>query len=186
MAEPAVRYMTLAEFPRWEDGTDTRYELIGGVPTAMAPPARAHGVMCARLAGLLDAGLRSRRPCMTQVEAGIVPAGRDDTFYVADLAVTCSPYRRGEQIANDPILVVEILSPSTERHDRQTKVPAYREIGSVNEILIVDSQSIYAEILRREGDRWITELVRGASAQLRLSSVDLRIPMADLYEGLDV
>jgi len=123
---------------------------------------------------------------MTQVEAGIVPAGRDDTFYVADLAVTCSPYRRGEQIANDPILVVEILSPSTEKHDRQTKVPAYREIGSVNEILIVDSQSIYAEILRREGDRWITELVRGASAQLRLSSVDLRIPMADLYEGLDV
>ena len=178
--------MTLAEFLRWEDGTDTRYELIGGVPTAMAPPARAHGVMCARLAGLLDAGLRSRRPCMTQVEAGIVPAGRDDTFYVADLAVTCSPYRRGEQIANDPILVVEILSPSTERHDRQTKVPEYREIESVNEILIVDSQSIYAEILRREGDRWITELVRGRDSVIGLSSVGLRIPMADLYEGLDV
>ena len=44
----------------------------------------------------------------------------------------------------------------------------------------------WGEILRREGDRWITELVRGASAELRLSSVDLRILMADLYEGLDV
>ena len=141
MAEPAVRYMSLAEFLRWEDGTDTRYELIGGVPTAMAPPARAHGVVCAWLAGLIDAGLRSRRPCMTQVEAGIVPPGRGDTFYVADLAVTCVPYQRGEQVAQDPILVVEILSPSTERHDRHTKVPAYREIDSVKEILIVDSEN---------------------------------------------
>jgi Uma2 family endonuclease len=186
MAEPAVRYMRLVEFLRWEDGTDTRYELIGGFPVAMAPPARAHGILCVRLGALIDAGLRSRRPCVTQAEAGIVPPGRGDTFYVADLAVTCTPYHRGEQIAKDPILVVEVLSPGTERHDRHTKVPAYREIDSVNEILMVDSQSVYAEILRREGDRWITELVRGRDAILGLSSVDLRIPMADLYEGIDV
>jgi Uma2 family endonuclease len=100
--------------------------------------------------------------------------------------MTCTPYQRAEQIANDPILVVEILSPSTERHDRHSKVPAYREIDSVNEILMVDSHSIYAEILKREGDRWITEPVRGPSAELRLSSVDRRIPMAELYEGIDV
>jgi Uma2 family endonuclease len=186
MAEPAIRYMTLAEFLRWEDGTDTRYELIRGAPVAMAPPARAHGVLCARLAGLIDAGLRSRRPCMTQVEAGIVPPSRDDTFYVADLAVTCRPLERDGQIAEDPVLLVEILSPSTERHDRRTKVPAYREIDSVQEILLIDSQSVYAEILRREGNRWITELVRGRDAVLGLSSVGLLIAMADLYEGIDV
>jgi Uma2 family endonuclease len=186
MAEPAVRQMTLAEFLRWEDGTDTRYELIRGAPVAMAPPAQAHGVLCARLAGLIDAGLRSRRPCMTQVEAGIVPPSRDDTFYVADLAVTCRPYERGEQLVKDPILLVEILSPSTERHDRRTKVPAYRTIDSVGEILLIDSESIYAEILRREGDHWITELVQGRNAVIRLSSVDLQIAMADLYEGIDV
>jgi Uma2 family endonuclease len=186
MAEPAVRQMTLAEFLRWEDGTDTRYELIRGAPVAMAPPARAHGVLCARLGGLIDAGLRSRRPCTAQAEAGVVPPGRNDTFYVADLAVTCRPYERGEQLVKDPILLVEILSPSTERHDRRTKVPAYRTIDSVGEILLIDSESIYAEILRREGDHWITELVQGRNAVIRLSSVDLQIAMADLYEGIDV
>jgi Uma2 family endonuclease len=186
MAEPAVRHMTLAEFLRWEDGTDTRYELIRGAPVAMAPPARAHGVLCARLGGLIDAGLRSRRPCMAQAEAGIAAPIRDDTFYVADLAVTCGPLQRDGQIAEDPVLLVEILSPTTERHDRRTKVPAYREIDSVQEILLIDSQSVYAEILRREGNRWITELVRGREAVLRLSSVDLQIAMADLYEGIDV
>jgi Uma2 family endonuclease len=186
MAKPAIRHMTLAEFLRWEDGTDRRYELIAGSLVAMAPPARAHGVLCVRLGGMIDAGLRSHRPCTAQVEAGIVPIGRDDAFYVADLAVTCSRYQRGEQFVKDPILIVEILSPGTERHDRRIKVPAYRTIDTVSEILLIDSESIYAEILKREGDRWITELVRGRDAVLRLSSVDLRVPMADLYEGIDV
>jgi Uma2 family endonuclease len=127
-----------------------------------------------------------RRPCTAQVEAGIVPTGCDDAFYVADLAVTCSRYQRGEQFVKDPILIVEILSPGTERHDRRIKVPAYRTIDTVSEILLIDSESIYAEILRCEGDRWITGLVRGRDAVLRLSSVDLRVPMADLYEGIDV
>jgi Uma2 family endonuclease len=123
---------------------------------------------------------------MAQAEAGIVRPDRDDTYYVADLAVTCSPYRRGEQFVNDPILIVEILSPGTERHDRRTKLPAYRDIDSVNEILLIDSESVYGEILRREGDRWITELVQRRNATLRLSSVDLQIAMAELYEGIDL
>jgi Uma2 family endonuclease len=186
MSELAIRRMTLNEFLRWEDGTDTRYELIGGLPIAMAPPARAHGMLCARLGGMIDAGLRSRRPCSAQTEAGIVRPDRDDTFYAADLAVTCSPYQRGEQLVRDPILIVEILSPGTERHDRRTKLPAYRDIDSVSEIVLIDSESIYAEILRREGDRWITELVQRRDATLRLSSVDLQIAMAELYEGIDV
>jgi Uma2 family endonuclease len=186
MSEPAIRRMSLGEFLCWEDGTDTRYELIDGFPIAMAPPARAHGVLCVRLGAAIDAGLRSRRPCMAQAEAGIVRADRDDTYYVADLAVTCSPYQRGEQLVKEPILIVEILSPGTERHDRRTKLPAYRAIGSVSEILLIDSESVFAEILRREGDRWITELVQGRDAILRLASVDLQIAMAELYEGIDI
>jgi len=121
-----------------------------------------------------------------EAEPGIIRPDRDDTYYVADLAVTCSPYQRGEQLVKEPILIVEILSPATERHDRRTKLPAYRAIESVNEILLIDSESIYAEILRREGDRWITELVQGRDATLRLPSVDLRIAMAELYEGIEI
>jgi|SRR6516165_11040510 Uma2 family endonuclease len=123
MAEPAIRRMTLGEFLHWEDGTDTRYELIDGFPMAMAPPARAHGMLCARLAGAIDAALRSRRPCSAQTAAGIARPDRSDTCYVADVAVTCRPYQQGEQLVEDPILVVEVLSPGTERHDRRTKVP---------------------------------------------------------------
>jgi len=186
MSEAAIRRMTLAEFLRWEDGTDTRYELISGVPLAMAPPARAHGMLCARLGGIIDAALCSRRPCGAQNKAGIARPDRNDTFFVADLAVTCTPYKRGEQLVKDPILIVEILSPGTERHDRQIKVPAYREIASVKEILLIDSESVYAEILRHEGSPWYSELVRGRDAVLRLSSVGLQVALAELYEGIDI
>jgi Uma2 family endonuclease len=186
MSELAIRPMSLAEFLRWEDGTDTRYELVGGFPMAMAPPARAHGLLCARLAGMIDTILRPRRPCAAQTEAGISRPDRDDSFYIADIAVTCRSYERGEQLVKEPILIVEILSPGTERHDRLTKVPVYRSIDSVQEILLIDSESVYAEVLRREGDRWIIALVRGPDAVLHLASTGLAVPMNELYDGIEI
>ena len=186
MSELAVKRMTLAEFLRWEDGTDTRYELLAGFPVAMAPPAVAHGILALRLGSRIDAALRSRPPCFGQSEAGIARPDRNDTCYVADLAVTCTPPERGQQLVQDPVLIVEVLSPGTAMYDRQTKVSDYRRIPSVQEILLIDSASIFAEVLRREGDRWITEIVRGPQATLSLASIGLTATMSDLYEGIDL
>jgi Uma2 family endonuclease len=186
MSELAVKRMTVAEFLRWEDGTDTRYELLAGQPVAMAPPAPPHGFLAARLCARIEGALQSRRPCMVQIEAGIARPDRDDTCYVADLAVTCKPPRSGEQLISDPVLIVEVLSPTTGLHDRHTKVADYRRIASVEEILLIDSTSIFAEVLRREGDRWITEIVRGPQATLSLASIGLTTAMSELYEGIDL
>jgi Uma2 family endonuclease len=186
MSEAAVKRMTLAEFLRWEDGTDTRYELLGGSPVAMAPPAIAHGILALRLGARMDAALRSRSPCFGQSEAGIARPDRNDTCYIADLAVTCTPPERGQQLLQDPLLIVEILSPGTALYDRQTKVSDYRRIPSVQEILLIDSTSIFAEVLRREGDRWITEIVRGPQATLSLASIGLTAALSELYEGIDL
>lgn len=186
MAEPVIKRMTVEEFLRWEDGTDTRYELIDGFVVAMAPAAPRHGALFVRFAGAIEAALRARPPCAASGEAGIVRPDRDDTFYVADIAVACDPLPPDDQLIRNPILLVEILSPSTANFDRNTKVPDYRRISSIEEILLLDSATVFAEILRREGDRWITELVQGPAATLSLNSVPLTISMAELYEGLPV
>ena len=186
MGELAIRPMNLAEFPRWEDGTDTRYELVRGFPVAMAPPAEAHRMLATRLAARIDAALAGRRPCNAQIEAGVIRPDRADLYFVSDIAVTCTRNERRRQAIRDPILIVEILSPGTERHDRLTKVPVYRSIDSVEEILLIDSESIYAEVLRREGDRWITALVRGQDAILHLNSTNLSVSMAELYDGIEI
>jgi Uma2 family endonuclease len=186
MSELAIRPMSLAEFLRWQDGSDRRYELVGGFPLAMAPPAEAHRMLATRIASRIDAALAARRPCNAQIEAGIIRSDRADSYFVADIAATCARNERGRQAIKDPILIAEILSPGTERHDRLTKVPVYRNIDSVEEILLIDSESLYAEVLRREGERWITTLVRGPEAVLRLATVGLSMAMAELYDGIDV
>jgi Uma2 family endonuclease len=156
MAEPAIRHMTLEEFLRWDDGTDTRYELIDGFPVAMAPPAEAHRILAVRLVSRIDAALAGRRPC------------------------------NGRQAMVDPILIVEILSPSTERTDRRLKLPAYQIMESVREIMLTDADSHHAELYRRQNDHWGIQLVRGAGATLFLASVELRISMSELYEGIAI
>jgi Uma2 family endonuclease len=86
-------------------------------------------------------------------------------------------------LVRDPLLIVEILSPGTALYDRQTKVSDYRRIASVQEILLIDSASIFAEVLRREGDRWITEIVRGPQATLSLASIGLPRPCPSSTRG---
>src|SRR5260221_867754 len=157
MADAAIRAMTLEEFLRWDDGSDTRYELIGGFPVAMAPGLEDHGVLALRLGARIDAALASRRPCRAGTEAGILHPDRGDTFFVADVAVTCAPHEARRQYMQDPILLVEVLSPSTERHDRRIKVPAYQRIASVQDILLIDSESRYAELYRRHCQQWLIQ-----------------------------
>ena len=176
--------MTLDEFFRWEDGTDTHYELVGGFPLAMAPPAEAHRILTMRLASRIDAALSGRRPCNAQTEAGVLRGDRADTYFEADIAATCAVNEAGRQAIKDPFLIVEILSPSTERHDRRVKLPAYRQIETVQEILLIASDERYAELHRRSGDQWITEILRGEDSVIVLSSVLLRIALSDLYDGI--
>jgi len=184
MAELAVKPMTLDEFLRWDDGTETHYELIGGFPVAMAPPAEAHRILTMRLGSRVDAALSHRRPCNAQIEAGVIRPDRADTYFEADIAATCEGNEPGRQAIKDPFLIIEILSPSTERHDRRVKLPAYRQISTVQEIVLIASDGLYVELHRRAGEQWITEILRSSEGVLALSSVDIEIPISDLYEGI--
>jgi Uma2 family endonuclease len=186
MAEPAIRRMAVEEFLRWDDGTDTRYELIDGFPVAMAPPAEAHRILALRLGSRIDAALASRRPCNAQIEPGVVRPDGADSYYVPDIAVTCEANEPGRQAMVDPILIVEILSPSTERNDRRLKMPAYQQLESVREIMLIDADNYHAELYRRENDHWGIQLVRGAEATLYLASIDLHVPMSELYDGIAI
>src|SRR5947207_805709 len=176
--------MTLDEFLRWDDGTETHYELIGGLPKAMAPPAEVHRVLAIRLGLRIEAMLSRRRPCNAQLNAGMICSDRCDTYFEADIAAACEGNEVGRQAIKDPFLIVEILSPSTERHDRRIKLPVYRQIVTVREILFIASDGFYAELHRRSGAQWITEILRGGDAVLSLASVPIEIRLAELYEGI--
>jgi Uma2 family endonuclease len=174
--------MSIAEFLDWDDGTDTRYELVHGVPMAMAPTLLDHAAIVASL--VREFGNRLRSPCRLLAEVGVGIPHRDDSFYVADLAVVCSGWGRGDRYLTEPVVLVEVLSPTTEGHDRGTKVPAYRTVSSVHEIVLVSTAAVAAEVWRRTDEGWFIEDVVGPRATLRLPSVGVEVPLASVYEGI--
>jgi Uma2 family endonuclease len=183
MATPNPQLMSLAEFLHWDDGTDRRYALIRGRPVAMAPPSVAHAVILSNTGAALKQ--RVRPPYYVAAEVGVVPPERDDTYYLADVAVSCTPTPATAQYLVDPVLIVEVLSPSTAAHDRTQKLPDYRRIASVQEIVLVSSQERRVEIWRRKGGKWEVEDLIG-EAVLRLDSIRADLPVGAIYEGVDL
>ena len=174
--------MTIGEFLIWDDGTDTRYELMAGEVVAMSPPNEAHGVIAANLIGEVRAGLKPPRRIVT--EAGVQCPGRDDTYYQADALVTRATPVPGSQFPADPSVIFEVLSPSTTAHDWGTKVPDYRSLPSVPEIVLVSTTKVKAEVWLRHGNGWTVIDIEGGEAILRLGSVDIEVALGALYQGV--
>jgi Uma2 family endonuclease len=183
MAEAAERRWTVEEFLDWDDGTDRRHELVDGRIVAMAPPSEAHATIVSNLT--ISIGTRLPPPGRVLGEFGVRLVNRDDGFYQFDLAVTCAPVEATRRYVADPVLIVEILSPSTQLHDRGRKLDDYRQLPSVNEILLVASEQRRVQHWRRDGARWIVEDLIG-DADLRLAVVPEPIPLAAIYEGSGV
>ena len=171
---------TLEQFLAYDDGTDTRYELHDGVIVAMAPPSGIHGMLMIELGATIRGQLE--RPCRVAAEVGIMLPERADTYYQADLVVTCSPLAPDGRIA-DPVIVVEVLSPSTAATDVLRKLPDYRALGSVQDILLVSSTGRQVEHWRRERDGWKVTDHRD-DGSVRLQALPVTIDLRELYEGI--
>lgn len=184
MGQPQLKppdTLTLADFLTLSWSDDRRRELHEGIVVAMAPPARAHATIVMNLAVALRAVLP--RGCEALSDVGVIPVGREHSYYEVDLLVTCEPPEARQQVIRAPVLLVEILSPSTQAVDRNRKVPDYRQIPSVREILLVDSEHMVVELYRRfEGTRWASDVLRDPTDVLYLESAGLDIALAALYD----
>ena len=149
MAEAATRLVTVEEFLERTDLEEGRYELIDGMPVIMAPTTLPRGALANEIGRLIGNALVRRPECATFQQAGIRSLLRRSNFYVADLAVSRGDDANSGRELESPILVVEILSPTTERRDRRLKLLDYRAIPSVLEILFADARQMYCEVHRR-------------------------------------
>ena len=186
MPETAEKRMSLAEFLEWDDGTDTRYELVGGQPVAMAPPSEAHGGDRDEPRGDQIRQPPESRHAMSSAEAGASCSARSRRHLLSGRPrrqLQRSYRARDAQHVPDPVLIVEVLSPSTAQHDRapscSTTVRSFRYGRSCSSA----SEARRVEIWRREGARWIVETLIG-DAELRLAAVDEPIPLSAIYDNV--
>jgi Uma2 family endonuclease len=178
MGELAISRMTVDQFLDWEDGTDTRYELVDGQPVAMASGTPEHSELTARISASL--GARLREPCRVHAGQAIRRAEDHWRSYVPDVLVTCEPREQGKKAIEAPRLIVAVLSPSTASNDHGDKFDFYRAIPSVDEILFVASTTRRIEVWRREDGEWLAQLL-GKGAMLRLAACDTPIPVDEVY-----
>ena len=175
--------MSVREFLSWNAPAGTRWQLIDGIPTAMAPTSRTDGAIQAELGAMIRDHLRQGGgPCSIISAPGIVPRIRSsENFRIPDLAVTCTPYQAEEYDLSDPVLIIEILSPSN-KAETWANIWAYATIPSVREILIVHSTAILAEVLRRDADgAWPDRTTRIEDGDLTLTSIGFQAPIASVY-----
>ncbi len=176
--------MTVAEFLDWPgDGTPDRHQLVDGEIRAMAPASITHGIIQANIARIVGNHLAGTR-CHVVTAPGVIPRVRSSAnMRVPDLAVNCLPDQAGQRALPDPILIVEILSPSNEAETREN-VWAFASIPSVREILLVRSADIGAELFRREADgSWPEQPgLIGETGELALDSIGFRAPLGAFYD----
>jgi Uma2 family endonuclease len=185
--EPAYKLLTVEEFLDACPNDQRHYQLFDGIIVAMAPPATPHQIIAGRLSGEIYASLSAKRPeCFVRPQAGIAPRGlQGRDHFETDLTVSCAPLDRDVRgIVADPLLIVEVLSPSTDRDDVFIKLPAYQRIPSLQEILYLETERIGATVYRRTEDGWQTLEIGGLDARLQLGTVGLDIALGTLYRGI--
>jgi Uma2 family endonuclease len=183
--EPAYKLLTVEDFLDFCPNDGRHYQLIDGVIVAMAPPAIPHQIIAANLTIEIGLAVRQNRPgCTTRSQAGIAPQGLlGRNHFETDITVTCEPsgYRG---IAAEPLLIVEILPPSTERDDHFVKLPHYQATPSLREILYVESERVAATVYRRQADGWDAIEIDGPDAHLELLTIGLDLPLGAIYRGV--
>jgi Uma2 family endonuclease len=187
MVHPATR-SSLDEYLALEASSDTKHEYLNGEVVAMAGASPRHNLITSNLIALLSGGLE-RSPCRVLGSDQRVRIEATSAYVYPDVSVVCSEPRFGtDRPASllNPLLVVEVLSPSTEDHDRGAKLAHYRRLESVREVLLIEPNERRAERYRRlENGSWlITDVMEGG---VELESVELRLALDDVYaktEGL--
>jgi Uma2 family endonuclease len=181
---PAHGKMTYAEYLALEEKSlDVKHELIDGEIHAMAGGTPDHGALAMAFGRLLQNAL-GERPCRVFSSDVRVRVRATGMAAYPDLSVVCARLETDPEDANaivNPVLLVEVLSDSTEARDRGVKAAHYRHLATLREYVLVSQHERRIEVHRRnEAGRW--ELFEyEAGQQAELASVGCVIPVDELY-----
>lgn len=175
--------MSAEEFLVWSLGQQGRYELANGEVVAQASERAAHAKTKGRVYSALDNAIRAKKlPCHALPD-GMAVRIEADTVFEPDTQVYCGPELSPDAlIVENPVIVVEVLSPSTGKNDELRKLVAYFKLPSVAHYLIIDpDEKLVLHHMRAEGGAILTRIIR--DGVVALDPPGLEISVADIYGG---
>ncbi|MFM7221650.1 MAG: Uma2 family endonuclease [Nodosilinea sp.] len=184
--------MSPEEYLAWEVQQPIRYEYINGQIFAMTGGTLPHNSIALNLAAMLKTHLRGKG-CKVFIADAKVGVSQQGPFYYPDVMVTCdSRDQTARQVIYHPCLIVEVLSPATERIDQGKKFRNYRRIDTLREYVLIDTETMNVDCYRlNQNDKWeLTTYsledvpLQETDLEVHLTSVALRCPISLLYEDV--
>jgi Uma2 family endonuclease len=182
MPSAAKKLMSLEDFLAWEREQPDRHEFDGFAITAMTDGSAAHVTIAMNIAFALRDALRG---------TGCRPFGSDmrvianGAVRYPGISVVCRPVEDKDDHITEPVVVIEVLSPTTERVDRGAKKFDYFATPSIRQYAIIEQDERRVELYTRGETNWTNEVITGDSV-LNLSSLGMPLPLDAIYEDTDL
>lgn len=181
MSMPLSKPPTLDEFLAWERRQELRYEFDGCHAVAMTGGSLNHSSIATNVINALER--RLQQPCRAnRGDVKILTAGK---ARYPDVVVTCSQVDGSSDTVPDPIVVFEVLSPSTASVDRLVKNEEYRATASIQRYIMLEQTRIGATMFARAGESWIGTVMLG-DATIEMPEIGVAIPLAEFYRAVDL
>ena len=180
-----VPTMTRDQFFDWAEAQGARHEFDGFEPVAMTGGNLNPNRIAFNIHRTLHSRLKGSGCEPLGLDAGVATIG--DSVRYPDAVVTCSPTQGGSRLVPNPVVVFEVISPTSGHVDRIVKVREYAAVDSIRRYVIVESASVGLTVHERQaaGQKWTVTTVM-ADDLLPLSEIGVEIPVAEIYENVDL
>ncbi len=172
-----------------DEQSETRLELIGGQIVAMAGASDTHNDLSAEIVTAMNNGLKGSGCRATGADLRVHVEETGDNYY-PDVVVRCKNAEMHETLPHTlltPIIIVEILSPSTQKKDRENKVTAYQSIPSLQHYLLVSQDRVLIHQYARTGeDRWDFRKYHWRREVIEFDSPTFSLSVEDMYYDINV
>jgi len=191
--EPAVAYgkqkVSIEEYLEMEQSSIEKHEYYKGEIFAMSGAKMPHNTISKNLLGTLFTKLKGKK-CQPYGSDVRIHIESNTLFAYPDISIICDEViTRNNDDFNvlNPVVIIEILSHSTKNYDRGEKFKLYRDIPTLKEYILIDSESIHIETFRlNEKNHWELEEYNFVTEELYVKAINEKILIADIYEGVKI
>lgn len=179
--------MTEAEYLKFERTSEVKHEFFAGEVFAMTCASEAHNLICTNLITALKNQLRGQL-CKVYPSDMRVKIEATGLYTYPDISVVCGDAQFADEVFDtliNPMVIIEVLSPSSERYDRGKKFQQYRNLPSLQEYVLVAQDSPRIERFRlQKSEIWEFTDAKGLEASLELSSIGCTLALGEVYEQI--
>ena len=188
-AVPKKKFYTEAEYLALERAAEYKSEFYDGEIFAMAGASLPHNRVKENLSGEIYGRLKGTR-CESFSSDMRVKVPKARAYCYPDIVIVCGEPKLEDDVHDtllNPVVIIEVLSPSTKAFDYSGKFRRYQKLESLKEyVLVSQDECLLERYQRRPNKAWLLKTFDDIDGEFALMSVSVRIPMADIYRGVDL